>query len=108
MPHGRITSGIATLDTKWERPTFIASLGGLAELGTTALGGAACPWPTGDGRGGDLDRPTIVRRGRKAWLRFHGASGEPCAVEPGRLTLALTGGDAPSVVSELEIVRDAD
>jgi hypothetical protein len=80
----------------------------VVQLGTTALGGAACPWPTGDGRGGDLDRPTIVRRGRKAWLRFHGASGEPCAVEPGRLTLALTGGDAPSVVSELEIVRDAD
>lgn len=41
LPDGRITSGIATLGTKWDRPTFIATVSGLTEVGTTALGGAS-------------------------------------------------------------------
>jgi hypothetical protein len=38
-PNGRITSAIATLGTEWSRPTYIAKVDGLAELGTTAFGG---------------------------------------------------------------------
>jgi hypothetical protein len=40
-PEGRLTSAIATLDTRWDRPNFIAKLAGLAEIGSTALDGEA-------------------------------------------------------------------
>jgi len=105
---------IRVADTDYADVTIRLKLDPLAEappvvrLGSVALGGAACPWPTGAAGGADVDRPTIVRRGRKAWLRFHGESAQPCPVEPGRLTLALTGGDAPSIVTELEVVRSAE
>jgi hypothetical protein len=41
IPDGRLTSAIATLDTRWDRPNFSAKVAGLAELGTTALDGDA-------------------------------------------------------------------
>ncbi len=76
-------------------------------LGGTALGGDACPWPEGDARGGDADWPTVVRRGARAQLRYRGAQSAPCSVENGRISLGLAAGDEPSVVTQLEIVRDA-
>lgn len=75
-------------------------------LGATALGGDRCPWPDGPSAGGDDDLPTIVRRGTRAQLRYHGAQSAICEVEPGRLPVALSAGDGTSVVTELEIQRD--
>lgn len=40
-PDGRITSAIATLESAWDRPTFIAKVKGVSEVGTKALGGDA-------------------------------------------------------------------
>jgi hypothetical protein len=89
------------LDAQAEAPPVVL-------LGSTALGGAGCRWPSGNARGGHFDRPTIVRRDRRALLRFQGATAEPCPVEPGRLSLALTGGESTSIVDELEVLRSAD
>ena len=89
------------LDAQSEAPPVVL-------LGSAPLGGAACPWPTGKGRGGDFDRNTIVRRGRRALLSFRGESAAPCAVAPGRLTLALTGGNGTAIVRELQIRRSAE
>jgi hypothetical protein len=76
-------------------------------LGDTALGGDACPWPEGDARGDDAERPTVVRRGERAQLRYHGARSAPCAVGEGRLAVGLVAGAGRSLVTELQIVRDA-
>lgn len=73
-------------------------------LGATPLGGDQCPWPTGDARGGDFDLPTIARHGRQAVLLFQGKS-RSCPVETGRLQLGLRGGDGPSVVEQLDVLR---
>ena len=73
-------------------------------LGKTPLGGADCPWPDGDQTGGDFDFPTILRSGAQAELRFHGG-GRVCAVEAGRLQLALQAGDQASTVVELDVQR---
>ena len=76
-------------------------------LGTTALGGADCPWPDGDARGGDADLPTIVRQDSRAQLLFHGG-GRSCPVATGRLSLALRAGDGVSVVKQLDVARSAE
>ncbi|HEX2874634.1 MAG TPA: hypothetical protein VHP33_25450 [Polyangiaceae bacterium] len=75
-------------------------------LGDTPLGGADCPWPEGDARGGDADLPTIVRKNGRAQLRFHG-EGQSCAVAEGRVTLALRAGDDVTVVRQLDVTRSA-
>lgn len=76
----------------------------VVKLGSTPLGGADCPWPTG----GDAEPPQVVRRGKQAVLRFRGGAPRRCEVEAGRLKVGLTTGDAPTVVSELSILRRAD
>lgn len=76
----------------------------LVLLGASALGGADCPWPDGPARGGDFELPSIVRRGERAVLRFHGGS-QTCAVQSGRLSLALRAGDGVSLVTQLDLER---
>lgn len=76
----------------------------LVELGGTALGGDDCPWPDGHQRGDAFDRPSVLRHGSHAELRFHGGK-TSCQVAEGRLTLALRAGAAASVVRRLDALR---
>jgi hypothetical protein len=76
----------------------------VVRLGATVLGGADCPWPSGD----TSEPPSIVRRAGQALLRFRGGEPRRCEVTTGRLTIGLSAGEAPAVVSELRIRRSAD
>lgn len=76
----------------------------LVLLGATTLGGDDCPWPDGLERGGDFDRPTLLRHDTRAELRFHGGKRQ-CEVAPGRLSLALGAGSARAVLGRLDITR---
>jgi hypothetical protein len=76
-------------------------------LGSTALGGDACPWPDGEARGGVAEQPTVVRRGDRAELSYRGGRSAACRVESGRLTVALAAGERVAVVRELQITREA-
>lgn len=100
---------VLVADTDYADVTVKLSVRGDAlprvQLGPTALGGDDCPWPDGEARGGDADLPTVVRRGGRAQLRFHGARSATCAVGDGRLTVALVAGERASVVEQLEIAR---
>ena len=78
----------------------------LVTLGGATLGGAECPWPDGLARGGDFDRPTVVRQGNRAQLLFHGRA-QACPVESGRLELGLRAGDGASVIQRLDVLRGA-
>lgn len=75
-------------------------------LGSTALGGADCPWPDGDLLGGDFELPTVVRHGARANLRFHGGA-RACPVAAGRLGVALRAGSGRGVVRQLDVQRGA-
>jgi len=76
----------------------------LVLLGESALGGAECPWPSGDG----AEPPSITRKATQAVLRYAGGPPRTCAVAPGRLTLGVGAGDVPAVLREISIVRRAD
>ncbi len=76
----------------------------LVLLGETELGGAACPWPSGNESGGEFDLATVARRDRQAELRFHGGK-TACQVEPGRLSLGVRSGAVPSVVTQMDVTR---
>lgn len=101
---------IAVADTDYADVTIKLGVKGQhlphVHLGATTLGGDSCPWPDGESAGGDFDLPTIVRRGARAQLRYHGSQSNACEVEPGRLTVALSAGRGTSVVTQLEIQRD--
>lgn len=79
----------------------------LVLFGDTALGGAGCPWPSGSARGGDFDRPTVVRHEGHAELLFQGEQ-QSCEVASGRLTLGLRASDGQTVVKQLDVVRSAE
>lgn len=76
----------------------------VVELGSTALGGSDCPWPDGPARGDTFDRPSVLRHGSHAELRFHGGK-TSCQVADGRLTLALRAGAGTAVVQRLDALR---
>jgi hypothetical protein len=76
-------------------------------LGDAELGGRACPWPSGERRGGDFDWPILVRSGSRAQLRFHGETAD-CDAPSGRVTVALRAGPSPCEVSELAVLRTAE
>jgi hypothetical protein len=76
----------------------------LVLLGDTTLGGDDCPWPDGRERGGDFDRPSVLRHDTHAELRFHGGKRQ-CEVASGRLPLALGAGSARAVLGRLDITR---
>lgn len=76
----------------------------LVLLGDTALGGAACPWPTGAARGGDFDLPTVVRHEGRAELLFQGGH-RSCQVATGRLQLGLRANEGQTVVKQLDVRR---
>ena len=101
---------IRVADTDYQDVTISLTLSPASEapplvvLGATALGDRDCPWPSGP----TSEPPSVVRRGRQAMLRFSGGEPRSCEVEAGRLTLGLTAGDRPAVVSELRIRRSAD
>jgi hypothetical protein len=78
----------------------------VVQLGLATLGGRECPWPEGAERGGDFDRPTIIRQGNRAQLLFHGGA-TACPVEAGRLDLGLRAGAGVSVIQQLDVQRGA-
>ncbi len=73
-------------------------------LGDTQLGGADCPWPDGAETGGDVDLPTILRRGAEAELRFHGGR-QACRVAAGRVPLGVRAGSDVTVITALDVER---
>lgn len=75
-------------------------------LGDTALGGSACPWPDAPPSNEEQTRPTIIRSGASAELRYGGAS-VSCSVAAGRLTLGLRAERAPAIVGQLDVKRGA-
>lgn len=76
----------------------------LVELGTSVLGAAPCPWPDGNERGGDFDKPTVVRHATRVELHFHGGK-TSCQVPDGRLTLGLRAGSDEAIVTRLDVTR---
>jgi hypothetical protein len=78
----------------------------LVQLGIATLGNAECPWPDGAQRGGDFELPTVIRRGNRAQLLFHGGA-QTCPVETGRLELGLRASVGVSVIQRLDVQRGA-
>ena len=85
---------------------LVAGAPPLVRLGAATLGGGECPWPEGAERGGDFERPTIIRQADRAQLLFHGGV-QACPVESGRLELGLRAGDGESVIERLDVLRGA-
>lgn len=77
----------------------------LVFLGSSELGGFACPWPGAQQPVTDPEALVIERRGERATL-VRGELRRDCDVPPERLGIAVGGGGAePTVLSELAIER---
>jgi hypothetical protein len=75
-------------------------------LGDTPLGGSSCPWPAGPARDEAALRPSVLRQGEIAQLRYQGESRE-CRVAAGRHALGIAAEGDASVVAQLDVVRGA-
>lgn len=73
-------------------------------LGDTPIGGSSCPWPDGGAVDEQALRPTVIRHGQIAELRYRGES-VTCSVRAGRLGLGLCAEGDTSVVSQLDVKR---